>query len=101
MQHVGKKVFLAVAQQPFERPGESGVVNNFATLVPLLATDGEVLEPSDFRHYGMVFWLVRQHAVRFADPGRLLAGRLEHAVNPGRLEYQLAPDSADTVQPSD
>jgi hypothetical protein len=101
MEHIGKKVFLAVAQQPFEHIGESGFVNNFATLVPLLTTDGEILDPYDFRHFGMVFWMVRQHALRFADPGRLLVGKLEHAVNPGRLEYQLTPDSADVVQPSD
>ena len=101
MEHVGKKVFLAVAQQPSERIGKSGFTNSFATLVPLLTTDGETLEPSDFRDYGMVLWMVRQHALRFADPGRLLVGKLEHAVSPGRLEYQLAPDSADVVQPSD
>jgi hypothetical protein len=101
MQYVGRKVFFAVAQQPFEHVGDSGIVNNFATLVPLIGADGEVLDPSDFRHYGLVFWMVRQHALRFADPGRLLVGKLEHAVNPGRLEYQLTPDSADVVQPSD
>jgi hypothetical protein len=49
----------------------------------------------------MVFWMVWQRASRLAEPGRLLVGKLEHTVNPGRLEYQLAPDSADAVQPSD
>jgi hypothetical protein len=101
MEHIGKKVFLAVAQQPFETVGESGFVNNFATLVPLLTTDGEILDPDDFRLFRMVFWMVRQHALRFADPGRLLVGKLEPAVNPRRLEYQLTPDSAAVVQPSD
>jgi hypothetical protein len=101
MEHLGKKVFLAVAQQPFERVGESGFANNFATLVPLLTTDGQVLDLADFRHYGLVFWMVRQHALRFSDPGRLIAGKLEQAVNPQRLEYQLAPDSAEVVQPSE
>jgi hypothetical protein len=33
MEHLGKKVFLAVAQQPFEHVGESGFANSFATLV--------------------------------------------------------------------
>ena len=99
-EHLGKKVFLAVAQQPFERVGESGFANNFATLVPLLTTDGQVLDLADFRHYGLVFWMVRQHALRFSDPGRLIAGKLEQAVNPQRLEYQLAPDSVEVVQPS-
>jgi hypothetical protein len=101
MEHVGKKVFLAVAQQPFEHIGESGFSNSFATLVPLLTTDGHTLDRADFRHYGLVFWMVREHALRFADPGRLIAGKLERAVNPQRLEYQLAPDSAEVVQPSE
>jgi hypothetical protein len=101
MEHLGEKVFLAVAQQPFESVGESGFVNNFATLMPLLTTDGQTLDPADFRHYGLVFWMVREHALRFADPGRLIAGKLEPAVNPQRLEYQLAPDSAEVVQPSE
>jgi hypothetical protein len=101
MEHIGKKVFLAVAQQPFEVIGESGFLNSFATLVPLLTAEGEILDPSEFRHYGMVFWMVWQRASRFAEPGRLLVGKLEHTVTPGRLEYQLAPDSADVVQPSD
>jgi hypothetical protein len=101
MEHLGKKVFLAVAQQPFEHVGESGFANNFATLVPLLTTDGQALDLADFRHYGLVFWMVRPHALRFADPGRLIAGKLEPAMNPQRLEYQLVPDSAEVVQPSE
>jgi|GEM_PF-6419696 Chromosome segregation ATPases len=101
MQHLGKKVYLAVAQQPFEYVGDAGIANTFATLVPLVAADGEVLHPSDFGEFGMVFWMVRQHALKFANPGRLIAGTLEGAVSPGRLEYQLAPYSADVVSPSD
>src|ERR1035438_4900340 len=101
MEHLGKKVILAVAQLPFEHTGESGAVNSFATLVPILTMDGELLDHDDFRHYGLVFWMVRQHALAFADPGRLIAGKLEQAVNPQRLEYQLAPDSAEVVQPSE
>lgn len=101
MEHLGKKIFLAVAQQPFEHVGESGITNSFATLVPLLTTDGDALDPADFKHYGLVFWMVRSQALRFADPGRLIAGRLERAVKPDRLEYQLAPDSVEVVQPSE
>lgn len=101
MEHLGKKVILAVAQLPFERPGESRTVNSFATLVPILTTDGEVLDRADFRQSGLVFWMVWQHALAFADPGRLIAGKIENAVNPLRHEYQLSPDSSEVAQPAD
>src|ERR1017187_1770230 len=72
MEHLGKKAFLAVAQQPFEHVGESGFTNNFATLAPLLTTDGQALDRADFRHYGPVFWMVRHHALRFAETWSML-----------------------------
>ena len=75
MEHIGDKVYLVVAQQPFESVRDSGFANNFATLVPLLTTEGEVLEKADFPNFGLVFWMVRQHALRFAEAGRLIVGK--------------------------
>jgi hypothetical protein len=100
MEHIGKRVVLAVAQQPFEVTSGT-TTNTFATLVPLMGMDGAILDRADFRRHGLVFWMVWKHALRFADPGRLIAGRLEEAVNPERSEYQLAPDSAEIAQPTD
>jgi hypothetical protein len=96
MEHLHKKIYLAVAQLPFEVDG-----NTFATLVPLLTTTGEVLDKDDFRRFGLVFWLVRHQLVKAAVPGRLMVGKLEPAMRPERLEYQLVPDSADVVPPGE
>jgi hypothetical protein len=82
MEHLGKRVILAVAQEPFEIPTDFGAVNSFATLVPVITTDGEMLPREDFRRHGLVFWLIRPHALGFADPGRLISGRLEQAIHP-------------------
>jgi hypothetical protein len=97
----GKRVILAVAQLPFESTSDLGTVNSFATLVPILTMDGEALDRADFRYNGLVFWMVRQRALGFADPGRLIAGKLAKAVNPLRAEYQLSPDSSEVAQPAE
>jgi hypothetical protein len=102
MEHLGKKAILAVAQAPFDHLSESGSVNSFATLVPIMTADGELFDRSDFPQHGLVFWLVRQHLLSIASPGRLVTGRLEGALNPqAGHEYQISPDTAEIVQPSD
>jgi hypothetical protein len=103
MEYLGKKVILSVAQQPFPAAaGESGVTNVFATLAPLISAGGEILDQNDFPNRGFVFWLVWSNAMRYADPGRLISGRIENAVRPdGKDRYQLAPDSVEIVSPSD
>jgi hypothetical protein len=103
MEHLGKKIILSVAQLPFDAPaGESGATNVFATLIPLISTGGQILDQNDFPNRGLVFWLVWSNAMRFADPGRLISGRVENAVRPdGKDRYQLAPDSVEIVSPSD
>ena len=47
MEHLGKKVILAVAQLPFG-VGDSGATNVFATLVPLISNGGELLDLENF-----------------------------------------------------
>lgn len=97
MEHLGKKVILSVAQQPFSS-GDSV----FATLVPLLSPGGEILNQDDFPSRGFVFWLVVDSAERYANPGRLISGRIETAVRSDRNErYQINPDSAEIVSPTD
>ena len=101
MEHVGKKVIFAVAQEPFEVAAESGSSNNFATVVPLISLSGEALQKQDFPGVGLVFWMVWPQNLRFADPGRLVSGRLENAVRRDKHHYQLVPETAEIVPPSE
>ena len=70
-------VTLAVAQRPFETESESGIVNSFSTLRPLLFDDGRRADPVDFPHNGDVWWMIRGGVRGLAEPGRLITGVLE------------------------
>lgn len=102
----GKKVILAVGQVPFELPGDFGTNNTFCNLVPLIYPDGTPVEPDDFPNNQLVWWMLRPGTRSFADPGRLLSGRLERSRefdlhNPDRAYYQVQLDSIEVAKQDD
>lgn len=99
----GATVVLAVAQKPFEKDSESGIWNNFATLLPVLHEDGRRAEPAEFPDNGDVWWMVVPPKRGLAEPGRLLTGTLELSKfvgQPGKAHYQVRVDSVEATRPS-
>jgi hypothetical protein len=80
------KLIMAVAQEPFESSG-----NRFATLVPIIWSDGAAVNRADFTNNGLVWWKVPDGFQR-ADPGRLMTGAIERAPawddSPDKSRYQ-------------
>lgn len=103
---LGQKVICAVAQQPFETPGDGDVMNMFGTLAPLVLANGDQCEEADFPNAGLVWWMLRPGIRNLAAPGRLLKGTLEQArrydpSDPLSKYYQVHKDSVSVVEPED
>jgi hypothetical protein len=99
----GTPLILAVAQRPFDKESDSGVVNTFSTLVPLLYEDGRRADRNDFPHNGDVWWMIRGGVRGLAEPGRLITGTLEaseRADTPGKARYQVRVDSVEATRSS-
>jgi hypothetical protein len=97
----GTTVILAVAQRAFEKESDSGVVNTFSTLIPLLYEDGRRAQRADFPHNGDVWWMIRGGVRGLAEPGRLIVGTLEaseRADTPGKARYQVRVDSVEAAR---
>jgi len=98
----GVRVFLAVAQRPFEA-GTGGVVNSFALLKPVLHEDGQPVSDEEFPDMGYVWWMLRPGTRGFAEPGRLLLATLEETKKagvPGDHWYQAQVDAIEPVRTS-
>jgi hypothetical protein len=80
-------VVFAVAQRAFDHPSESGAVNTFCTLQPLMLEDGGRARESQFPNNGLVWWKLRAPSREYAEPGRLLAGYIEPAVQYAPEDY--------------
>jgi len=93
MKLIGSRIIVSVAQYPFELRSETGAVNTFGTLVPIMKTDGEALSAEDCPSQGLIFWLIKSPILRFAQPGRLLVATLEPAKRQEEHEYQAQPDT--------
>jgi hypothetical protein len=99
----GTTVILAVAQRPFDKESDSGVVNSFSTLLPVLYEDGRRADRADFPHNGDVWWMIRGGVRGLAEPGRLITGVLEaseRADVPGKARYQVRVDSVESTRSS-
>ncbi len=97
----GRIVTLAVAQRAFDKESESGVVNSFSTLIPVLFEDGEPAERMQFPANGDVWWMVRGGVRGLVEPGRLVTGELEaseRADTPGKARYQVRIDSVEAAR---
>jgi energy-coupling factor transporter ATP-binding protein EcfA2 len=88
-------MLLMVAQQPFS-PG----YDTFCKLTPIAFLDDPQapIASVDFPNDGEVWWMLTDRTAALAEPGRLLAGVLEHAVryeeeNPDSSEFQVKRDS--------
>jgi hypothetical protein len=100
----GVTVFVIVAQRPFETASDSGVVNAFSLLKPILHKDGRVAEEREFPGNGYVWWMLRSATRGFAEPGRLLAAVLEEAEQvgaPTKSWYQARVDSIEPARASE
>lgn len=94
LDYLNKRVFFAVGQRPFEVQS-----NTFATLIPLLHEDGAVARPDEFAHMGDVWWMLRPQTRPFAEPGRVLVGRLQtspHHRDTKKAVYQV---EVGTIEP--
>lgn len=78
-------IVFAVAQRPFDHSGEGSVVNTFCTLQPLMLEHGERTRATDFPNNGLVWWKLRAPSRAYAEPGTLVAGYIEQAI-------QYSPD---------
>ena len=78
-------IVFAVAQRPFDHTGEGAVVNTFCTLQPLMQEQGERTRATDFPNNGLVWWKLRAPSRAYAEPGTLVAGYIEQAI-------QYSPD---------
>jgi hypothetical protein len=99
----GTTLILAVAQRAFDKESDSGVVNTFSTLVPILYEDGRRADRADFPHNGDVWWMIRGGVRGLAEPGRLITGALEaseRADTPGKARYQVRIDSVEAMRSS-
>jgi len=99
----GKLVTLAVAQRAFDKESESGVVNSFSTLIPILFEDGEPAKTVQFPANGDVWWMIRGNVRGLVEPGRLVTGELEaseRADTPGKARYQVRIDSVEAARSS-
>lgn len=94
----GERVLLVVAQKPFE--AGDNVVNLFCNLRPLLRENGTEAKTEDFPANGLVWWMVRPNARRFAEPGRLLTATLEESRESGATEKAWYQVNADTIEPA-
>lgn len=97
-----ERFVFVVGQAPFESPKPEAVweTNSFCSLVPLLDADGELADLADFPNCGLVWWMLRAASPSFAQPGRLVTGRLEHAhkwieSKPDSMYYQVEIQSVD------
>ncbi|HZL27498.1 MAG TPA: hypothetical protein VFC39_13315 [Acidobacteriaceae bacterium] len=89
---VGDKVYLVVAQRPFEATRDDGVVSNqFCSLVPISFEDYSPAQRTDFPENGQIWWMLLNNARQFAEPGRVLSARIESARDqrPGRSMFQV------------
>jgi len=104
---VGQRIVMAVAQTAWEKAGDDGyTVNTFCTLAPLIDVEGNRLDEGKFPNCGLVWWLVRPLGRGYAEPGRLVTGRLVRAVkySPDKRDdmlYQVEPESVDALRPKD
>jgi hypothetical protein len=71
---IGQLALLLVAQQPF-----SSATSSFCKLLPIRYMNGGLPHSSEFKNDGEVWWMLNNRTRLFAQPGRLLVGRLEHA----------------------
>lgn len=93
---VGARAVFVVAQKHFERLG--GALTSFSTLHPVAQLDGMAFDAEEFPNCGLVWWPIRSQSLQFAEPGRLVVGRLEHAFRwePDKEtshRYQVEPES--------
>jgi len=97
--HTGQEVIMVVGQLPFQAGN-----GDFCTLLPLLMADGTKAEREDFPDNGDIFWMLRPATRHFAEPGRLVRGRLEkspQAGTRGKADYQICADDIDVVRSKD
>ncbi len=94
---IGTQVFVVVAQRPFS-PAES--YTQFCNLVPVAYGDGASADRSDFPHNGQIWWMLAGNHRQFAEPGRLLSARLEHASRQelGKSRFQVEMQSVHPVR---
>jgi len=104
---VGERVFLAVGQRYFERPGKDSYhKNTFCSLVPVMQSDWTLPDPEDYPNCGLVWWKLRRGAHSFAEPGRLLTGVLQEPWefkedDLNSMCYQVDIESIEPVRPRD
>ena len=103
---VGQRIIGIVAQQPFESPGQYGMVHTFANLRPILLQDGSTVGEEEFPNNGLLFWMLRPGAAAFAEPGQLLRGTVQPATQPAGSDpakscYQVQKDSVEPVGDDD
>lgn len=84
MNVAGKSFIGVVAQQPFETLSAGDTYNSFCTLQPISFQDGTRTTPDQFPNNGLVWWMLRANAHRFATPGQLVAFVVEDAIDPKR-----------------
>ena len=81
------QLLFAVDQRPFKFQKDSGPVNRFCVLYPLMAVTGERLKADSetFPHRGRVWWKLRDEIREdMVVPGSLWTGTLEPARGSGR-----------------
>lgn len=99
----GRLVF-AVAQLPFDTANADTMnVNTFGTLVPILDQNGRSANREDYPQAGLVWWMLRASARAYAEPGRLVSGRLEYATrydpqDPSSHLFQVEFESVEPVR---
>jgi len=101
-----RRVFAAVAQQPFESHSADGtIVHTFCTLAPVLFEDGTVAGGADqFPNNGLIWWKLRATSRQLAEPGRLLLTSLELApqyasADPTKQYFQAVSHEIEPARP--
>lgn len=101
---VGQKFVFVVGQQLAEIPSQTGIYNQFCSLIPLVDMEGRMARSVDFPDTGDVWWMIRPVTRGLAEPGRLVTGVVEESLKKGQIglaHYQAMGDSVEALNSRD
>lgn len=92
------KLVMVVAQKPF-----TAKTGRFCKLIPLHYEDDSKVSVSDFHNDGEVWWMLTPASATLAQPGRLIIGRIEDALDWDREDadssrYQVSRESPNFLE---
>lgn len=82
MEISGESFIGVIAQLPFESQSAGDIYNSFCTIQPVAFQDGRRTSPDQFPNNGLIWWMLRSNANRFANPGQLVSFVVEDAIDP-------------------